>query len=318
MNDNLQLFRKTDSAIQDEFRKKVSEGLIGPKTGPPISWSIWMFGRESLSDSLKRLQENGIAYVELAGNHHTGDLGSPVAETKRILNDYGMKLSGVCGLYSPEFDLAADSAVARQRAIDYIKREIEFVHELGGTYLIIVPSAVGRTQGLGPEELNRSADALRLVGDFFTSADVRAAVEPIRADEVSLVHSIKDAIEYIELVDHPGVAHINGDVYHMLLSETHIGRAIREADSRLINLHLADTNRGTLGSGMLDIDTALRAAYVTFCSAGEMWLTGEPIGSGRDPYAALTTTIDPKFADRLVADSIRYLNERIDAIFKFE
>lgn len=47
-------------------------------------------------------------------------------------------------------------------------------------------------------------------------------------------------------VGHPGVCHINCDVYHMQAEEEHIGEAI-----------LADSNRRALGRGSLDLDTII-------------------------------------------------------------
>ena len=67
---------------------------------------------------------------------------------------------------------------------------------------------------------------------------------------------------YIAAVDHPGVKHINGDVYHMQSEESHIGAALLEAGAALTNLHFADSNRCALGEGSLDVDTIIRALYV--------------------------------------------------------
>ena len=57
----------------------------------------------------------------------------------------------------------------------------------------------------------------------------KGAIEPIRAAEVSFVHTVEDAKHYIDEVDSPGIAHINGDVYHMQSEESHIGEAILNA-----------------------------------------------------------------------------------------
>ena len=34
-----------------------------------LSWSIWMFGKEPLEKSLKRLKKNNLNYVELKGDY---------------------------------------------------------------------------------------------------------------------------------------------------------------------------------------------------------------------------------------------------------
>jgi sugar phosphate isomerase/epimerase len=69
---------------------------------------------------------------------------------------------------------------------------------------------------------------------------------------VSFVHTIADAKKYIAAVNHPGVAHINGDIYHMQVEEAHIGEALLDAGQQLTNLHLADSNRCALGEGAMD------------------------------------------------------------------
>ena len=63
--------------------------------------------------------------------------------------------------------------------------------------------------------------------------DVRCAIEAIRSAEVSIVHTFEDAKAYIKAVDRPGIGHINGDLYHMLVEESHIGQAILDAGEML-------------------------------------------------------------------------------------
>ena len=55
---------------------------------------------------------------------------------------------------------------------------------------------------------------------------MKAAIEPIRAAEVSICHTVADAQAYIAALNHPGVQHINADLYHMQVGESHIGEAL--------------------------------------------------------------------------------------------
>ncbi len=48
----------------------------------------------------------------------------------------------------------------------------------------------------------------------------------------------------------------------MQAEESHIGEAILQAGDRLVNLHLAESNRCALGEGSLDLDTIIMALYV--------------------------------------------------------
>ena len=305
-------------AWREEIRK---EYLTAKKQDPArfeprlnMSWSNWGFGLEDLDDSCARLSANGLEYIELHGNHYGNDLGYQVEETKAVLKRHGLKTSGVCGMFSDDNDLSSNRPIQQQEAIDYIRREARFTAAMGGHYLLVVPGAVGRSQAYDAYEIERSYRALRLAADVFTETGVKAAIEPIRSAEVSIIHTVQEAVEYIERVDHPGVAHINGDVYHMQVEEPNIPRAILEAGKRLVNLHLADSNRRALGEGSMDVDTMIMALYLIGHNAPGRFVTPEPLGPGAGPYPARNGMPDPKAHDALVGQTVSYFREREDAV----
>jgi sugar phosphate isomerase/epimerase len=148
------------------------------------------------------------------------------------------------------------------------------------------------------------------VADLFVEKKVRAAIEPIRSAEVSIIHTIADAKRYIEAVNCAGVQHINGDVYHMQVEESHIGTALLDAGEKLTNLHMADSNRCALGDGSLDLDTIIMALYVVGYNQPGCYCTPEPLGPGGDPYPAMHGKPDAKLLDKLVNKSAKYFRER--------
>jgi sugar phosphate isomerase/epimerase len=279
-----------------------------------LSWSNWGFGTEPLADSAARLQKAGVAHVELHGNRYGNDLGYRSPETRRLLADHGLKVSGICGMFSPDNDLSSNRGVIRQNAVDYIRRNVQLGQEVGARYFLVVPGAVGRPQKCDESEFHRSAETLRLVGSVFVEAGIPAAVEPIRSAEVSFCHTVEDALRYIAAVGHPGVRHINGDVYHMQSEESHIGEAILRAGDRLINLHLADSNRCALGEGSLDLDTILMALYLIGYNRDGCFVTPEPLGPGGDPYPAMHGTPDAALLDRMVRQTADYFRAREEAV----
>ncbi|MHA1566937.1 MAG: sugar phosphate isomerase/epimerase family protein, partial [Alphaproteobacteria bacterium] len=180
-----------------------------------LSWSNWGFGLESLADSAARLAANDIKYIELHGNRYGANLGYKAGPVNRVLGDHALQCVGICGMFSPDNDLSSNRGIIRQNAIDYIKRNMDLAQEVGAKYFLVCPAAVGRPDPIDDCEFERSVETLRNVADLFEKADIRAAIEPIRSAETSLCHSFAEVIRYIEAVDHPGVQHINGDVYHM-------------------------------------------------------------------------------------------------------
>ena len=109
--------------------------------------------------------------------------------------------------------------------------------------------------------------------------DFAAAVEPIRAEEVSFVHTVADAKEYI-------------------------------AADMLTNLHMADSNRLALGKGSLDLDTIIMALYCIGYNTEGRYVTPEPLGPGGNPYEALNGKPDKKKLDELVFATVTYFRER--------
>lgn len=281
-----------------------------------LSWSNWGFGMETLAESAARLQKAGIKYIELHGNHYGSNLGYQVEETLKALGDHNVKVAGICGMFSADNDLSSNRAIQRQAAVDYLKREIEFTKAVGGSYILVVPGAVGRPQAYDNTEFERSVETLRLVADLFVENNIKVAIEPIRSAEVSFIHTIADAKKYITAVNHRGVGHINGDVYHMQAEENHIGEALLAAGNQLVNLHMADSNRCALGDGSLDLDTIIMALYLIGYNREGRFVTPEPLGPGGDPYPAMHGKPDKESLDRLVMQTARYFREREEALME--
>ncbi len=309
----MQNFEKVNQEIKRKFVEFIPR--INKKKRLCLSWSNWGFGQEKLQVSIRRLAKFGVQFLELHGNRYGEGLGYDADEVKRIASDEGVKVAGICGMFSAENDLSSISGIQRQNAIDYLKRNLDLGVKLGAEYFLVVPGAVGRSTPYGTYEFNRSVDTLRKVAHLFVESGVKAAVEPIRSAEVSFCHTFKEAKEYIEAVNHPGVQHINGDIYHMLTEEDHIARTILDYGKYLINLHMADSNRRALGKGMMDLDTILRALYLIGYNEKGHFCTPEPLGPGGDPYPAMHGLQQKSVLDLLVKDTAGYFRAREQRIF---
>jgi sugar phosphate isomerase/epimerase len=102
----------------------------------------------------------------------------------------------------------------------------------------------------------------------------------------------------------------------MQTSEAHIGSAILEAESLLVNLHMADSNRLALGKGHLDLDTIIMALYLIGYNREGCFVTPEPLGPGGDPYRAMNGVPDPAVLDALVSNTVRYFREREEQLLR--
>jgi sugar phosphate isomerase/epimerase len=306
----LQNWERRRARLVDAFKKTMAANPSLKDEQIKLSWSNWGFGMEPLEATAQRLHRSGIEWIELHGNRYGEDVGYDAKLVLETLKPYGIRVAGVCGMFGPENDLSSNSGIVRQNAIDYIRRQLELCHKVGGFYLLVVPGAVGRPIPYDDGELDRSMETLRRVADEFVDAGVRGAVEPIRSAEVSFIHTVADAKRYIAAVDHPGIQHINGDVYHMQVEESNVAEAITQAGDLLINLHLADSNRRALGEGSLDLDAVLMALYTIGYTEGDRFATPEPLGPGGDPYPAMYGRPDADILDKMVADTATYWRRR--------
>lgn len=313
---SLQNYEKKSAAIREAFEKLKRENPKKLKSRLNLSWSNWGFGIEPLKTSLARLEKSGIKFIELHGNHYGAALGYKVKETAKLLADHGITVGGICGMFSHENDLSCNRGLVRQAAVDYLKRELEFCSAMKGSYILVVPGAVGRPGAYDSSEFERSVETLQLVADEFVKRKIKAAIEPIRSAEVSFCHTFADAVRYIEAVGSPGVQHINGDVYHMQSEESHIGDTIMKSGTRLLNLHLADSNRCAMGDGAMDIDTVIRALYLIGFNQPGHYVTPEPLGPGGNPYPAMFGKPNPAALDKLVSQTASYFRKREEAVLE--
>ncbi len=309
-----QNFKKKDIEVKKKFIEYSKKQEISNIKKLNLSWNIGGFGTESLKTSVERLAKNNINYIELKGNRYGKDLGYKSKEVLKILNSYGVKAAGICGIVTPESEFASNNPFVRQRCIDYFRRNIDLCKEVGGSYILFAPGAVGRPKKYDDNDFLRAAETINIVGDYFVQNGVRGAIEPVRPEEVSFCHTFSEAKKLIDAINHPGVKHIAGDVYHMLSGEEHISSTILEYGDIMIDLHLADTNRRALGSGSLDLDLILMALYIIGYNNDSCFCTPEPLGPGGDPYSAMHGTHDPKMLDELVQKSASCFYERQEEI----
>ena len=271
-----------------------------------VSWSNWAFGREELARSLERLSRANVSYLELAGLSSD----APASPIKRQLDAHGIALSGICGAFSPMRDLSGVDAGSRRCALEYIQRNLDVGQALGAEYFLLLPGANGRTTSLDADDEARSLDALRSVADRFRECDIKGAIEPVCASEVSFCHTIADALDYIDKLDHPGIRHVNADCYHMVQGHEPIGASIVRCGEKLVNIHVADTNRGALGTDALDVDTLIMALYIVGHNRTGRFVTFEPIDARLTPYEFMQTHHSAAWLDSLVMDTISFFRKR--------
>lgn len=258
----------------------------------------WVYGNEPLVTSLDRLQKYGYDGVELAGEPDKIDIKS----TKKVLNDYDMVCSSICGIYSENRNLSSDSKVTRQKAIDYVKKNIDISAELNSKVLIVVPSSVGKTEPDSSYEnaWNFALESFNIVADYASKSNIHIAVEALNRYETFLINNLTLAKKFVELINQPSVG-IMADLFHMNIEERNIVESLFMIKDHLNHVHFADNTREGVGVGSTNfkpvLETLTEIEYKDFIAM-------EFLPRVSNPYLQSSVTGENKIYDEYTKISI--------------
>lgn len=189
--------------------------------------------------SLVRAQAAGYTVVELAVTDPTA---LNLQELVALVSHHRLKVAALTtgqaaakeglSLSSPD-DGVREKAVARMISHARVAQSLQAV--------VIVGLLRGKTGDL------------RLLGDSLTECtkaypQVRFALEPLNRYETTLINTVSQALELLDLVGLENLG-VLFDTFHANIEERCISEAIELCGDRLFHVHLADSNRWTPGFG---------------------------------------------------------------------
>lgn len=314
----LQRYEIINKKIKEDFDELKQMHPERFKRRIDVSFSVPSFGLEPIEDSIERLRKIGYQYVELPGNYGGPDIGNhtKINEINSLLKAWNMKCSGVCPFTLPGMAFTERDGFGKQKALDYLRGNVEFSRLMGGSYYLITPGPVG-VAAASPGDYERSVAFLKAHAHIFEENNVRCAIEIVHRGAVPFCHNIEETRKYIEDVSHPYVQYIYGDMKHLLAGEAHLGKAILDCGSQMICLHLRDTcNGGVIGTGMMDLDTVIRALYLIGFNREGCFAVGEPTASaylkdgGFDPFISYPEHVKKEIAQATLV----YFREREEEV----
>jgi D-psicose/D-tagatose/L-ribulose 3-epimerase len=251
-----------------------------------ISVTQWIFGAEPLEETARRLADAGYDGIELSGEPDA----ITAAGARAIVEPLGLAVSSICGIYTPERDLSHPDPTVRRGAVDYVRRCAELGAELGAAVVIVVPTAVGRTQPLEDEraEWNWAVESIAAAAESIPADGPKIALEALNRYETYLVNTLERADELRRAVGSDRVA-LMADLFHMNIEEDDVVGAIRTNIAQIAHVHLADSNRREPGRGHTDFAAAL-AALDDGGYRGA--LTMEFLPPTANPYIAASLDVD--------------------------
>ena len=212
-----------------------------------LSTHNWMRA-EPLAKTLGRIKKFGYESIEISGE----PAQYPVAETRALLKENGIRCWGAVTLMLGERNLAARDEGQRARSVDYVKDVITMVGDLDGEIITLVPATVGKVvpDGTEDEEWEWVVDATKECFAHGRKKGVKIAVEPLNRFETYLFNRAAQALALADAVSPEcGVCL---DAFHLNIEEDDMYDAIRLAGKRLFDFHVADNDSFAAGLGHLD------------------------------------------------------------------
>jgi D-psicose/D-tagatose/L-ribulose 3-epimerase len=172
----------------------------------------------------------------------------------------------VCRDFSETQDISSPTASIRQAGVKMMKDLTDWTAAVG-LKLIGGPlyAPVGKKRylpdGERKAEWDRTADALKAIGDYAAKKGVTVAIEPLNRFETDMINTAAHGIAMCEQVRHPSIK-LMLDTFHMNIEELDVGEAIRSAGKHLAHFHTCANNRGIPGSDHVpwnEVRKALRA-----------------------------------------------------------
>jgi sugar phosphate isomerase/epimerase len=212
-----------------------------------VSMHNWM-RPEPIQTTISRLARFGYDGIEISGEPEL----YPVDETRALLDAHGLECWGAVSIMTAGRGLTLSDRYLREGTVLYLQDCVRMVAGLGGQILTTVPATVGKIVPDAPveQEWGWAVDGLRRVADVARDYGVTLAIEPINRFETYFINRGEQALALANAVGDDVCVCL--DAFHMNIEEVDALATIRQAGKRLIDFHVADSNRKPPGEGHYD------------------------------------------------------------------
>jgi len=203
---------------------------------------------EPIDVTVQRLARYGYGSIEISGEPYLYD----TKDVRKVLKENGIKCWGSVTLMLGDHNMVAKNEAQRAKSVQYTKDCITMVKELEGYEMTIVPGTVGKIvpDGTPEEEWKWAVESLKECYDWGKKEGVVLALEAINRFETYFCYHSGQALALAEAVG-PDCG-ICMDAFHMNMEEADSYESVVKAKGRLVDFHVADTNRFACGQGHWD------------------------------------------------------------------
>ena len=270
------------------------------------SISNWIYGPEPVEKAFKRVSKFNYDGIEIVGEPTKIN----IKEMLELSKKYNIKITSMAGQYNwssndSKRDFSNPDIKERNKAIDYMCECLEICKTLGAKCITFLPNSVGKTKpSISMEkDWENSVKATKEAAKVAEKLGIFIAVEPINRYEAYLVNNVNQGLKYVYDCDSPAVK-IMLDCFHMNIEEQDLTFAIRQAKDLMVNFHVADSNRQTVGRGNIDFKTIVHT-LIEIDYKG--YVTLEPLPPIADPSLALELEQSEEISDIFAKEAIELL-----------
>jgi D-psicose/D-tagatose/L-ribulose 3-epimerase len=278
--------------------------------------SNWVYdmGEEPLEVTFKRLQRYGYDGIELIGEP---EKFAP-SLVRSLCEEYGLRVFSVLGWCiapTDSRDLAHPDPSIRARSVTYVKQGVDLAKAVDAPIVVVIPAPAGRAAPVGVDdteeawqeaiatEWTHAVSSVQEVASYAEEQGVTLAVEPINRYETFLVRNVDEGLRFVREVGSPAVK-LHLDAFHMHIEERDPAEAIRKAGDLLVNMHISDSNRETVGRGHIDFQAMMRALKEIGYQGA---LVLEPVPPDPNPFLAVRSKTHLPLRDQYAQEGIKVL-----------
>jgi len=204
-----------------------------------------------LNEIIEKFIEYGFDGIDLPCNEQL----FPLKSIKNILESYSnIKIPEITAMISTSLDLIHPDEKMRMKAINYIKRCIDYAAELNVnlTHMCFITFEENLTRNTREKLEKIAISAIKNCALYAEKMNVKLLIEPLYKGDVSLINRCEQAIElWCKALNIDESTFMNQnqfgllqDIYHMHCEEIDLLSTIKKYNKITYHMHLADHLRG--------------------------------------------------------------------------
>jgi sugar phosphate isomerase/epimerase len=191
-------------------------------------------------------------------------------EVKDLATSLGLQVPALIGAWAPWHagevrDLASSDESERRHGVDYAKKSVDLATTFDEPPVFEIVASPAQSEypvAKTPRNVLRAnfIKSTREITEYAAERNVEIAIEPINRFEgyPGFLNAVDDAMIVIDEIA-AGNLGVLLDFFHANIEDVSIPGAIRMAGSKLMNIHLSDSNRDAPGTGHIDFIDAIKA-----------------------------------------------------------